>query len=118
MQTVGRKTLRSRADFDVFYTDCATLEFKADKTVGELVDPALGGEGASRYILVTHMLSDSIFTRTSNAVSTGSTAAVILFADALDEHEQTIRAYLSQSSVELLQVHGSEDFAQVFARGQ
>ncbi len=110
--------IRSRADFDVFYTDCATLEFKADKTVGELVDPALGGEGASRYILVTHMLSDSIFTRTSNAVSTGSTAAVILFADALDEHEQTIRAYLSQSSVELLQVHGSEDFAQVFARGQ
>lgn len=110
--------IHTRNDFEMLYADCGRLEFTADKSVGELVDPGLGSESASRFILVTHALSDSIYTSAAHAVSLGSTAAVILFADALDEHAQMIREYLAQSSVELLQVHGSDDFAQVFAHGK
>ncbi len=110
--------LNSRADFDVFYQDCGRLSFAAESGADTLVGAALLSDAAARYIVLTHTLQDNLFSQLSHAVSRGCTAAIILFADKLDEREQILRSYLAQSSIQLLQIHRDEDFAQVFSNIQ
>ena len=44
-------------------------------------------------------------------------AVIILFADKLDEHELLLREYMSQSAIQMIQIHSDEDYVQVFERG-
>jgi uncharacterized protein (DUF58 family) len=115
---IKQMRLNSRADFDLFYHECGQLSFKAESDCGALVEAGRLADTAARYIILTHGLSESLFSQVSRAAAHGCTAAVILFADALDEREQILRAYLAQSGIRLLQIHRDEDFAQVFSNTQ
>lgn len=110
--------LNTRTDFDLFYNACGELAFEAESGAGTLVEAGMLTEETARYIILTHTLSDSLFSQLSHASARGCTAAVILFSDALDAHEQVLRDYLTQSSIRFLQIRSDEDFAQVFSNTQ
>lgn len=109
--------INTRGDFDAFYNDCGRLDFSAEKSAGNLVEAGTLTDVAMRYLVITHTLDDDLFTYASRAAAHGSTVAIILFADELDERGKVLREYLAQSSIQLIQIHNHEDFVQVFERG-
>lgn len=108
---------RTASDFDAFYNLCGQLAFTAGSGVGILIENTMEHEtGAYRYIVVTHGLDGDLYGAAVRATSRGNDVTVVLLCDTLTEEQQNIRAYMSEASIQVVQIPRDRDFADVFAQ--
>ena len=112
-----KASVRTAQDFDAFYNLCGQLAFAAGCGAGVLMESSMEREvGAYRYIVVTHKLDGDLYRAAVRAGSRGNDVTVVLLCDTLTEEEQNIQSYMSEASVQVVQIQRDRFFADVFAQ--
>ena len=116
-KAVQKASARVRQDFDAFYTLCGSLTFTADQGSGALIEHSLtSGDGACRYVVVTHTLDGALYSGAMRAIAQGNDVTVVLMRDTLPKDQQEIYTYLTEASVRVVQIPCDRDFADVLER--
>lgn len=116
-KAIQKASARVRQDFDAFYTLCGSLTFTADQGSGALIEHSLtSGDGACRYVVVTHTLDGVLYSGAMRAIAQGNDVTVVLMRDTLPKDQQEIYTYLTEASVRVVQIPCDRDFADVLER--